>query len=279
MVLEQVHALGIPVILDRAKEILGKDTVTGLRTYSGEVLECNIIVLATGVQPMVELAVRAGLRVGRGIKVNDRMQTSDPAIYAVGECAEHRGRVYGLVGPGYEQATVAAQNIVGNQATYEGSVVVTLLKGIDLPAVTISRMEVDLPSPKEVIYKQAKDKVYRKLMLHRGRLIGIQAIGDWPELWRVQAAVRRKQWLGPWQRQRFRTTGSLWPERSLPPVSEWPAQATVCNCKGITRGNLSEAVQAGSGTVKALQEQTGAGLPVAVPANPCSPSWWAERLL
>jgi nitrite reductase (NADH) large subunit len=178
MVLEQMHALGIPVILDRAKEILGKDTVTGLRTYSGEVLECNIIVLATGVQPRVELAVGAGLRVGRGIKVNDRMQSSDPAIYAVGECAEHRGRVYGLVGPGYEQAAVAAQNIVGNQATYEASVVVTLLKGIDLPVVTIGRMEVDPPSPKEVIYKPAKDKVYRKLMLHRGRLIGIQAIGD-----------------------------------------------------------------------------------------------------
>jgi nitrite reductase (NADH) large subunit len=96
ILLDRLRAFGIQVILDRAKEILGGDTVTGIRTYSGELVECDAIVLATGVQPGAKLALKAGLKVGRGIKVNDQMQTSDPCIYAVGDCAEHRGRVYGL---------------------------------------------------------------------------------------------------------------------------------------------------------------------------------------
>ncbi len=259
MVLDHVRELGIEAVLDRPKEILGEDAVTGIRTYSEEIVECDTVVLAIGVQPIVDLALRAGLRVGRGIKVNDRMQTSDPFIYAVGECMEHRGGVYGLVGPGFEQATVAVQNILGGKAAYQGTVMLTRLKRVDLPVLNVSRLEVNPPAYEEVTYERAHDRIYRKMLLHRGRVMGAMAIGEWPDIWRVQEATRRKRWLWPWQRRRFLTTGSPWPERSTPSVRAWPAQAAVCICKGITCGTLSQAVQMGHVTVEALQEHTGAG--------------------
>ena len=82
--------------------------MSGIALRSGASLECDTIIVATGIQPNIELARAAGLHVGRGIRVDDRMLTSDPHIYAVGECAEHRERVYGIVAPGLEQAAVAA---------------------------------------------------------------------------------------------------------------------------------------------------------------------------
>jgi NAD(P)H-nitrite reductase large subunit len=138
ILLDHLRALGFEVILDRAKEILGADTVTGIRTYSGELVECDAIVLATGVQPGVKLALKAGLKVGRGIKVNDQMQISDPCIYAVGDCAEHRGRVSGLVLPGFERAKVAAENILGGQASYLGSMA--------FPVFHIGRLDINRPA-------------------------------------------------------------------------------------------------------------------------------------
>jgi nitrite reductase (NADH) large subunit len=105
LLLEHVQGLGIDVILgDSAVRVLGGDRVSGLALRSGATLECDTIIVATGIQPNIELARAAGLHVGRGIRVNDRMQSSDPLIYAVGECAEHRDRVYGIVAPGLEQA-------------------------------------------------------------------------------------------------------------------------------------------------------------------------------
>ena len=259
ILLDHLRALGFQVILDRAKEILGTDTVTGIRTYSGELIECDTIVLATGVQPGVKLALKAGLKVGRGIKVNDQMQTSDPCIYAVGDCAEHRGRVYGLALPGFEQAKVAAENILGGQASYLGSMAVTKLKGVTLPVFHVGRLDINPPAYEELVYEQREDNIYRKLLLHRGRLRGALAVGEWPEGWQMQDTARYGRWLWPWQRQRFRTTGSLWPQRGTPPVAEWPVQATVCNCQGITRGILTQAMAAGYTTVEALQQHTGAG--------------------
>lgn len=253
ILLDHLRAFGIQVILDRAKEILGADTVTGIRTYSGELVECDAIVLATGVQPGAKLALKAGLKVGRGIKVNDQMQTSDPCIYAVGDCAEHRGRVYGLALPGFEQAKVGAENILGGQASYLGSMAVTKLKGMTLPVFQVGRLDINPPAYEELVYERREGNIYRKLLLHRGRLMGALAVGECPDVWRVQDTARRGR------RQRFRTTGSLWPQRGTPPVAEWPVQATVCNCQGITRGILTQAMAAGYTTVEALQRHTGAG--------------------
>lgn len=259
MVLEYVRALGIQIVLDRVKEIQGNQRVSSVRTFGGEVIDCDTAVLATGVRPAVELALEARLRVGRGVTVNDRMQTSDACIYALGECAEHRGRVYGLVAPGFEQASVAAENILGGKARYKGSVTATSLKGFDLPVVSVNRMEVAPSAHTSIVYETADPRTYRKLVIHRGKLLEAIAVGEFLEAWRVQEAASQRRRLWPWQLRRFRATGRLWRPSSMPSVRDWPAHVTVCNCRGITRGILSQAVQAGYGTLESLQEVTGAG--------------------
>jgi nitrite reductase (NADH) large subunit len=94
--LAHVRALGVEVVLgDSVRGIIGEARVTGVQLRSDRALECDTVLVATGIQPNVELARAAGIHVGRGIRVDDRMLTSDPRIYAIGECAEHRGRVYG----------------------------------------------------------------------------------------------------------------------------------------------------------------------------------------
>lgn len=110
-----------------------------------------------------------------------------------------------------------------------------------------------------VVYANAPDGVYRKLVLSKGRLIGALAVGEWPDADRVQNAVAQKERLWPWQVARFRRTGHVWRPLQANNVNAWPAQATVCQCTGVTRGTLSAACQQGCNTVEALSLRTGAG--------------------
>ena len=124
------------VLLGRStKAILGGDTVTGVEFSDGSTLEADLVVVAAGIRPNVELGRKAGLTVNRGIVVNDFMETSDPDIFAVGECTEHNGICYGLVAPLFEQGKVLAATITGNKGpTYTGTVQAAKLKimGVDV---------------------------------------------------------------------------------------------------------------------------------------------------
>lgn len=254
-----VRALGIEVILgDSVKQILGERTVTGVLLRSDRQIDCDTILVATGIVPNVAIARAAGIHVNRGVRVNDALQTSDPAIYAVGECAEHRGLVYGLVAPGLEQAAVAAHTATGGIASYTGSTLTTRLKVVNLPVFSMGLVSTEaIPDFSRTITYRTKT-IYRKLVSHRGRLIGAIVIGDCPELNRLQEAIthRRRVWL--WQLVRFVHTGLLWPEEELGSVAAWPATATVCNCIGVTRGELGRAVADGCATAEALAARTGA---------------------
>jgi nitrite reductase (NADH) large subunit len=254
-----VRALGIDVVLgDSVKCVLGDGAVSGVQLRSGREIACDTIIVATGIVPNVALARAAGIHVNRGIRVNDALQTSDPAIYAVGECAEHRGLVYGIVAPGLEQAAVAAHTATGGNAVYAGSTLTTRLKILDLPVFSMGLVTAEaIPDFSRTITYRTKS-VYRKLVSHRGRLIGAIVIGDCPELNRLQEAIthRRRVWL--WQVVRFVHTGLLWPEEELGSVAAWPATATVCNCTGVTCGTLRLAMAEGCTTAEALAARTGA---------------------
>ena len=118
-----VERLGIEVVTgDGVRRALGEERVQAVQLRSSRLIECDTVVVATGIRPNIDLALRAGLAVGRGIRVDDRMRTSDPDILAVGECAEHRDIVYGLLAPGLEQAAVAASQLAGMEASYPGSI-------------------------------------------------------------------------------------------------------------------------------------------------------------
>jgi nitrite reductase (NADH) large subunit len=178
----------------------------------------------------------------------------------VGECVEHRERIYGLVAPGLEQAAVAAHCISGAQAVYVPSATATRLKVVGLPVFSRGRVgEDDKLDLATAASWRSREGGYRKILTERGRLIGAIAVGEAPELGRVQEALTRARIVWPWQVWHFRRTGSLWRSSQPATVSAWPATATVCNCTGVTRGRLGAAMVNGCASVEALSGATGAG--------------------
>ncbi|MCO6412718.1 MAG: NAD(P)/FAD-dependent oxidoreductase [Thiogranum sp.] len=258
---EHLLAQGIHILLGNSiKTVLGDNSISGVRLRSGREIACDTLVISAGIQPNIELARDAGLSVGTGIRVNDRMQTSDADIYAVGECAEHRNQVYGLVAPGLEQAGVAAHCILGGDSRFAGARSATRLKVVGVPVFSMGRTgeQEPLSQLKTVSWRGCDNRSYRRLLLRRNRLVGAIGFGEWKESSRVQEALDRSRIIWPWQQRRFAKRGQLWPGQDAADVNDWPAAAVVCQCTGVTRGTLSRALRAGHASVEALSEQTGA---------------------
>ena len=259
----------------RVQEFIGEHRLEGALLSSGETIPCDTVVLSTGIVPNIDLAKAAGLNTGRGVIVNDQMQSSDPDIYAIGECAEHRGTIYGLVAPGYDQASVAAAHIASAPtdsgtpadsrqqavkfASYEGSVAATSLKVVGLPVFSMGDIQ-----DRDFVqiahrYSDPDSGTYRKLTVDAGKLVGVVSIGPWGEIPRLREAVIGRRQLYPWQLWRFRRTGTLWGDDDTEEVASWPRDATVCNCTGITIGGLQQALARGCQTQQELSKATGAG--------------------
>lgn len=156
--------------------ILGEETVSGLQLTDGTVLPADLVVMAVGIRPEIELARTAGLHCERGVLVDDTMQTFDPRIYAVGECVQHRNAVYGLVAPLWEQAKVCANHLAGwGCARYTGSVAPARLKvsGLDV----YSAGTPDGPG-ESIVFTDPARGVYKKLLIEGNRLKGAVLCGD-----------------------------------------------------------------------------------------------------
>jgi nitrite reductase (NADH) large subunit len=157
--------------------VLGQSHVEGLRLASGAAIPADLVCVAVGIKPRTLLAGFAGCDVGRGIKVDDQLQTSLPGLYAIGECAEHRGIAYGLVEPAYQQAAVLAQYFSGQQARYEGSVLSTNLKVSGVSVFSAGDF-LGKDDDKVVTYQDRIYGEYRKLVIRGDRLIGAVLVGD-----------------------------------------------------------------------------------------------------
>lgn len=259
----KVEALGINVVTESGVRVIhGEDgRVTGVTTRSGEQIDCDTVLLCTGVSPNTRLALMANLKVARAIVVNDQLQTSTPDIYAIGECCEHQGQVYGLVNPGFEQAAIAADVISGGASAYLGSLEVSRLKVVGEQVCSMGEVA-DLPErpfQSELVYRNKAQGIYRKLVIYKGKLIGAVGIGDWPEARRIQEAFKQQRTISPWQKMWFRLGGKLWSDDSDGDIKAWPADAIVCQCNNISQGQLLEAVAEGADSVAALQTTTAAG--------------------
>jgi nitrite reductase (NADH) large subunit len=179
MLKKSLEARGMKFRMEaQTAEVMGEERVTGLKFADGSELEADLVVMAVGIRPNVELAQKAGLYCERGVVVNDTMQTYDPRIYAVGECVQHRGRIYGLVAPLFEQAKVAANHLARiGIARYEGSVTSTKLKvtGIDLfSAGEFNESEGD----ETLVLQDPARNVYKKLVVRDDRIKGAVMYGD-----------------------------------------------------------------------------------------------------
>ncbi len=255
---EHVESLGIDIVLNtRVVSLQGDGAVQSVELSDGQVLDCDTVVIAAGITPNIELARDCGLETRRGILVDDRLFTSDPHILAVGECTEHRDTVYGLVSPGYEQAAVAAHILNGQAAEYEGSLTAASLKVIGCPVMSVGRVETEWLR-RELTWRDRGSGQVRKVMLDGNRLDAAMAVGGWDEFSRAREAVRNRQRVLPWRALMFQLTGRLWWQNGEDNIVYWPAAATICNCKGITRGELSACVDSGCASVECLAEKTGA---------------------
>lgn len=169
----QLERSGISVRLGAvAKEVLGDGTVRGLRFETGPDLETEAVVVAAGIKPEVGLAAEAGLRVGRGIIVDDQMKTSEPGIFAAGDVAEHGGRVYGIVPAAFEQARVAASAILGLDRSYGGTVPFNTLKVAGLAVTSAGEIDAVGPGLESHVRSDPASGLHKKIVLQEGRLIG-----------------------------------------------------------------------------------------------------------
>jgi nitrite reductase (NADH) large subunit len=239
-----INERGIRVITKaNTHAVVGETRVEGVKLDDGTILPAEIVVMAVGIRPSTQLAKEAGLAVGRGIIVDDAMRTSDPDIFSLGECAEHRNVCYGLVAPLYEMGAVIADQLCVGSANYQGSVTSTKLKvtGIDLfSAGDFAEGE----GREEIVLRDAAAGVYKRLVLKDNKIIGAVLYGETSD--------------GPWFFDLLKKGADITELREtlifgqayqggspLDPtaaVAALPDDAEICGCNGVCKGKIVGAI-------------------------------------
>jgi nitrite reductase (NADH) large subunit len=252
----QIEALGTKVLLGRSTSaILGNGRVEGLAFKDNSTLDAELVVIAAGIRPNVELAKMAGLQVNRGIVVNDHLETSDPDIFAVGECVEHRGVCYGLVAPLLEQGKVLAATLTGNRsAGFESSVPATKLKIMGVEVFSAGNWDEKASGAEAVRFEDSALGLYKKLTLRDGRLVGFILVGDTSDSPRYLDWLRSGKDLSKLRRH------LLFPpptEDAGIDIAKIPDSETICGCMGVSKGTAIHAIhKQGVCTLAQLKETT-----------------------
>ena len=258
---QSLEEVGVTFHLEKlTTAVLGDGKVTGLQFKDGDTLDCDMVVVSAGVRPNVDLARMAGLHVRRGILVNDSMACrNDQDIYAIGECAEHRSQVYGLVAPLWEQARVLAERLTGHNedAVYAGSRVSTKLKVMGVELAVAGDKEPLETDDEVVTYVEPNRNVYKKVIVREGKVKGAILLGDGLAVPRVLQAFDREEPL-PANRSEllFPLVDILGPATN---VEGLPDEAQICACNGVTKGKIAAAVKSGNRDMKAVCAATRAG--------------------
>lgn len=256
-----MEQMKVGVLLGRnTTAILGEDRVTGLRFADGSTIACDMVVMAAGIKPNAEIGARCGLTVKRAIVVDNQMRSlDDPDIYVVGECAQHRGHVYGLVAPLWEQAKVLADHITGAKpdAAYHGSKVATKLKvmGVEMAAMGVTE---PVDERDEIVqFTEPKKGTYKKLIIRDGRLAGAILLGDISKAAYLMQAFDRGT---PLPEDRLTLLFDIGTPSKQVSIDQLPLDAQVCNCNGVSKGALVSCIKSGKRSPKAVMEATRAGM-------------------
>jgi len=222
-----------------SKEIIGDEDVEAIKLSDGRVIETDLVVMAVGIRPYTEVAKDSGLEVNRGIVVNDYMQTSDPNIYAVGECAEHNGKVYGLVAPLYEQGKVLADYLTGKESDgYKGSTTFTSLKvsGCDLYSAG-QIVENDEVHGVEIF--NSVDNIYKKVYLSGGQVVGAVLYGDTDDGSRFYNMMKKHETLEDYTLVSLLHKGN---EDATTSIADMDDDEIICGCNGVDKGTIVNAI-------------------------------------
>lgn len=190
---QRVEEKGVDVLLKaNTAKIIGDNGVEGVELADGRIIAADAVVFAAGIRPNTALAKDAGIAINRGILVDDRMQTDVEGVFALGECAEHRGTCYGLVEPAYEQARVLADGLAGKESSYGGSVVSTNLKVSDVSVFSAGDFE-EREGSETMTFRDVRRGTYKKLIIADGKLTGAVLIGDTQDaLWYLELIRTQK---------------------------------------------------------------------------------------
>jgi nitrite reductase (NADH) large subunit len=255
-----MEKLGVKVLLKKnTTAILGPDRVLGLRFADDSSLECDMVVISAGIRANWEIAAGCGLPTERGIVVDDQMRTEDRDIYAVGECAQHRGQTYGLVAPLWEQAKVLADHITGknDRAAYHGSKVATKLKVMGVEVASLGVVEPRDGEDEVVQFSEPKHGTYKKLIIRDGRLVGGILLGDIGKAAYLMQAFDRNT---PLPDERLRLLFDIGDPPKQVTFEEMNAATQICNCNGVSKGTIVACVKNGKRNAKAVMDATRAGM-------------------
>ncbi|MCG7305667.1 nitrite reductase large subunit NirB [Staphylococcus warneri] len=239
------------------QEILGHEDVESVRLADGRVLEVDLVVMAVGIRPYTEVAKAAGLDVNRGIIVNEFMQTNDPNIFAVGECAECEGKVYGLVAPLYEQGIVLADYLTNKETNgYHGSTTFTSLKvsGCDLYSAGIIQETDDIHG---IEIFNSIDNNYKKVFLKDGEVVGTVLYGNTDDGSRFYNMMKKHESIEDYTLVSLLTKGG---EAANVSIEDMADDETICGCNGVNKGTIVEAItKNGLTSVAEVTKMTKAG--------------------
>jgi nitrite reductase (NADH) large subunit len=223
----------------QTQEIAGNNRAEALVFTDGTQIDVDLVVMAAGVRPNVQLARESGIDINRAILVNDYLQTSIENIYAVGECVEHQGKVYGLVKPLYEQGKVLAQHICGvGKHGYQGSVLSTQLKISGIEVFSAGQFQEDAQAT-SLKRSDEVNRTYKKLVFQDHKLIGAVLYGDTRDRTKLLDSMIKQQELSELEKTALlQSTTEAGYSCAAIPLSE-----IICNCNGVTKGAIMAAVQ------------------------------------
>ncbi|WP_277678832.1 nitrite reductase large subunit NirB [Gracilibacillus dipsosauri] len=235
---EELEKQGMNFLLEKqTTKILGKKRVTGLQFKDGNKIMADLVVMAVGIKPNVQLAMESGIQVNKGIIVNDHMQTNVPNIYAVGECAEHNEMVYGLVAPLYEQGQALAKHICGmNHQGYKGSVLSTQLKvsGVNVFSTGIIN---ETEQTKTIKLFDEWRNTYKKILIQQDKLVGAVLFGDTKEGTKLLSLIKKKAMVNEY----LESTQTQDKDESV--VASMSDEEVICGCNGVSKGTIVNAIK------------------------------------
>jgi nitrite reductase (NADH) large subunit len=239
-----MEGMGIKVRCDTVttRIVEREGRIVGLEFKDGTSLETDMVVVSAGIRPITEIAAASGLTVNNGIVCDDQMRTSDPAVFSVGECVEHRGRIYGLVDPIWEQARVLADVITGADpaAAYRGSKLGTKLKVMGVELASMGEIKPAGADDEVVIYREPKRGIYKKLIIRDERVAGAILLGE-TETAGVLMQMFQAGTKVP-QRRNDLLFGAPAGVGLLNPA-DLPDNAQICNCNGVNKKTIVEAIK------------------------------------
>jgi nitrite reductase (NADH) large subunit len=266
MLISKLSKLGLSVHLNKSTvAIKGEDRITGLQFSDDTELPIDMLVISAGIRPRDELAKRCGLAVSSrgGIMVDDKMQTSVPAIYAIGECALYEQMIYGLVAPGYEMAEVLADNLSHGKKSFHGFDMSTKLKLIGIDVASFGDPVIKEPACRTIVFEDTHSGTYKRINISNdGKyLLGGILIGDASAYNLLLQTVNNKILLPTDPESLILGRSSSGGEdHAAAGIASLPDEALICSCEGITKQQICEAVSIhGCESPDAIKKCTKAG--------------------